>query len=120
MGPPLNVQFVPKSAASTRAGSALRPSNYVVPRARAHSPTSRRSSTALTRREISHNKSTPKSVRVVACRLYQRVSVAIIRALASKVMEYRCWRVSVAVPVAAPLAVAVPAAPAAAGAAARA
>ena len=54
-------------------------------------------------REISHNKSTPKSV--VACRLYQRVSVAIIRAIAYNVMEYRCWRVPVAVPVAAPVAV---------------
>ena len=62
-------------------------------------------------REISHNKSTPKSV--VACRLYQRVSVAIIRAIAYNVMEYRCWRVPVAVPVAAPVPVAVPAAGAA-------
>jgi hypothetical protein len=39
------------------------------------------------------------------CRLYQRVSVAIIRAIAYNVMEYRCWRVPVAVPVAAPAAV---------------
>ena len=54
-------------------------------------------------REISHNKSTPRSV--IACRLYQRVSVAIIRAIAYNVMEYRCWRVPVAVPVAAPAAV---------------
>ena len=39
--------------------------------------------------------------------LYQRVSVAIIRAtgIAYNVTEYRCWRVPVAVAVAAPVAV---------------
>ena len=54
-------------------------------------------------RESRNYKSTPQSV--IACRLYQRVSVAIIRAIAYNVMEYRCWRVPVAVPVAAPVAV---------------
>ena len=50
-------------------------------------------------RESNHNKWIPKSV--IAGRLYQRVSVAIIRAIAYNVMEYRLWRVPVAVPVAA-------------------
>ena len=54
-------------------------------------------------RESNCNKSTPRSV--IACRLYQRVSVAILRAIAYNVMEYRCWKVPVAVPVVPPAAV---------------
>ena len=50
-------------------------------------------------REIKANPKTPRSV--IACRLYQRISVAIQRAIAYNVMEYRLWRVPVAVPVAA-------------------
>ena len=49
-------------------------------------------------RESKSNPMTPRSV--IACRLYQRVSVAIQRAIAYNVMEYRLWRVPVAVAVA--------------------
>ena len=65
----------------------------------------------IKKRESKNKPSTPKSV--VASRLYQRISVAIIRAIAYNVMEYRLWRVPVAVPlaVAAPLALAAQAVP---------
>ena len=49
-------------------------------------------------RESKSSPMTPRSV--IACRLYQRVSVAIQRAIAYNVMEYRLWRVPVAVAVA--------------------
>ena len=49
--------------------------------------------------EIKANPKTPKSV--IACRLYQRISVVIRRTIACNVMEYRLWRVPVEVPVAA-------------------
>ena len=48
-------------------------------------------------RESKFNPKTPRSV--IACRLYQRVSVAIQRAIAYNIMEFRLWRVPVAVPV---------------------
>ena len=65
-------------------------------------------------RESNHNKSTPLAKSIVTYCLYQRVSVAIIRAIAYNVMEYRCWRPGVPVPLA--LAVAAPVAvPAAVG-----
>ena len=50
----------------------------------------------LKQRECDSNKAIPPSV--VASRLYQRVSVAIIRSVAYNVLEYRLWRVPVAVP----------------------
>jgi hypothetical protein len=48
-------------------------------------------------RERRNNPGIPKSV--IAARLYQRVSVAIQRAIAYNIMEYRLWRVPVPVPV---------------------
>jgi hypothetical protein len=51
----------------------------------------------IKRRECSHKPTIPKSV--IAARLYQRVSVAVQRAVAYNVMEYRLWRVPVAVPI---------------------
>jgi hypothetical protein len=53
-------------------------------------------------RESQSNRSIPRSV--IASRLYQRVSVAIIQSVAYNVMEFRLLRVPVAVPVAGPLA----------------
>jgi len=53
-------------------------------------------------RESESNRSIPRSV--IASRLYQRVSVAIIQTVAINVMEFRLLRVPVAVPVAGPLA----------------
>ena len=50
----------------------------------------------IARREHKSNPAIPFSV--VASRLYQRVSVAIQRAVAYNAMEYRYWRVPVAVP----------------------
>ena len=52
-------------------------------------------------KEIAHREHDSKPwipYSVVASRLFQRVSVAIQRAVAYNVMEYRAWRVPVAVP----------------------
>ena len=46
--------------------------------------------------ELNHHPGSHYSV--IASRLYQRVSVAVQRAIAYNIMEYRLWRVPVAVP----------------------